>query len=177
MIQGWLKGLSNAKLLLFIGAASLVVAGGMYTAGYLVGSRNEARIQIREVEKRIYVPTIEYQQVQVRNIERERILQDQLQDSQRLAGQLRARLDAVPVNSCPVSGDAVGVLNEAINAGNPQAGAPGVPAGTTTTVTDLTDWSLTAINQYNDVSTRYNALIDWVEDELIDDQRTTDNRQ
>ena len=164
--------LSDWQLYAIAGGLSLALIGGSFAAGYLIGGRNEARIQIKEVEKRIYVPTKEIQEVQVRNVERERELQASLAQSQQVVTKLQARLNAVPDNPCVVDSGAVGVLNEAITNGS-AANPPGVPAGSTTTVTDLTDWSLTAIAQYNDVSTRYNALIDWVEDELIKPQTAT----
>jgi len=160
------NGLSRYKLYLLAGAAVLAVGAGLYGAGYLVGSRNEARI----VTKTLYVPVKEIQEVQVRNVDRERELAENLQLAVERNKTLQHRLSLVPVNSCPVSPVAVGVLNEAIT-GSPQADPAGIPADSTTTVTDLTDWSLTAIGQYNEVSTRYNALIDWVEEELIEPQR------
>lgn len=165
----WLtNGLNFVKSLpsavyMAIGAAALL--GVAYGGGYLVGSRNEARIQIEKV----YVPVKEIQQVQVRNIERERQLQTELDRQERTTARLRDQLSRIPVNDCPVDAAAIGVLNEAIT-GSPEADPAGVPVGEATTVTDLTDWSLSAIVQYNEVSTRYNALIDWVEDELIEPQ-------
>ena len=158
----FVKGLPNA-VYLAVGAVALL--GVAYGGGYLVGSRNEARIQIEKV----YVPVKEIQEVQVRNIERERQLQEQLRQTSVVVSGLRQRLANVPANSCPVNPDVVGVLNEAIANGAP-ADPAGVTAGTATTVTQLTNWSLDAIVQYNDVATRYNALIDWVEDELIEPQ-------
>lgn len=173
MVSDFLKGLSNGKLYLIFAALSLSLIAGSFGAGYLVGGRNEARVQIKEVEKRIYVPVKEIQEVQVRNVERERELQAALQQSQVVVSGLRQRLEHVPVNTCPVSPSAVGVLNEAIT-GTPQADPAGVVPDQGTTVTDLTNWSLTAIAQYNDLATRHNALVDWVDDELIEPQQNLD---
>jgi len=158
----FVKGLPNV-VYLAIGAVALL--GVAYGGGYLVGSRAEARIQVEKV----YVPVKEIQEVQVRNVQRERELQESLRLAQNRAASLQLRLHNVPANNCAVDPDAVGVLNEAIT-GSPATDPAGVPAGTSTTVTDLTNWSFGAIVQYNDVSTRYNALIDWVEDELIEPQ-------
>lgn len=167
-----LKVFNSARGLAIAAGVGLVLLGSSFGAGYVLGGRNEARIQIKEVEKRVYVPVKEIQQVQVRNVERERDLQERLQQAQANANRLQDRLSRLPVNFCPVSNDAVGVLNEAIANGS-TSGAPGQPAGETSTVTtsDLQRWSLNATVQYNDVSTRYNELIDWVEDELIKPQQ------
>lgn len=169
----WLSGLSNARLYLIFAALSLSLIAGSFGAGYLVGGRNEARVQIKEVEKRIYVPVKEIQEVQVRNVEREKVLQQNLELADRNIANLQRRLDSRPVNTCPVDRTAVGVLNEAIT-GTPQADPTGVDADQGTTVTDLTNWSLTAIAQYNDLATRHNALVDWVDDELIKPQSRAD---
>ena len=159
------KFLSGYKMYLLAGVAAV----GLYGSGYLVGSRNEARIQIKEVEKRVMVPVVEYKEVQVRNVQRERDLAAQLAVSQKLVMDQRTRLNALPVNSCPISGDVVGLLNEAITGHDVPAHPTGIPTGSadSITATALTSWALDAIAQYNDVSTRYNGLIDWVEEELI----------
>lgn len=163
-MQWLINGLSKYRTYLFVGLAGLVALGGAYGAGYLVGGRNEARVQTVEVTKTVK----EIQYVQVRNIEYERELQKALEQSRATTATLRARLNAVPVNDCPVNPDAVGVLNEAIN---PTANPPSVPAGEGTTVTQLTDWSFDAIQQYNETALRYNKLIDWVEENLVEPQR------
>ena len=158
----WLiNGLNKYRNYFIVGAVSIGLLGASYGAGYLVGGRNEARVVTQEVTKTVK----EIQYVQVRNIEYERELQKALDQSKSNAAALRTRLDARPVNSCPVDAGVVGVLNEAID---PAANPPGVPAGETTTVTQLTDWSFDAIQQYNEVSLRYNKLIDWVKENLID---------
>lgn len=158
----FVKGLPNV-VYMAIGAAALL--GVAYGGGYLVGSRNEARIQIEKV----YVPVQEIQQVQVRNIERERELQETIRTQRISQAALRRELDRLADDNRTLNADAVRLLNEAI-ANGAATDPTGVPADPTTTVTDLTDWAFDAIVQYNDVSTRYNALIDWVEDELIEQQ-------
>ena len=166
------KGLSNAKLIAFIGVASLLCIAGSFGGGYLVGSRNEARIQTREVLKTVYVPVKEIQEVQVRNVERERVLEAQLASTRLANREIRAQLDLVAADNRHLDARVVSLLNEAIAPTDPSTDPTGVPAGSTTTVTDLTDWAFDATVQYNDTSARYNALIDWVEEELIEPQRT-----
>ena len=155
------NGLNKHRTYLIVGAIGVGLLGASYGSGYLVGGRAEARKANQSVTQTVK----EIQYVQVRNIEYERELQTALDKSRSNAAALRARLDSRPINSCPVDADVVGVLNEAID---PTANPAGVPAGETTTVTQLTDWSFDAIQQYNEVSLRYNKLIDWVEENLID---------
>jgi len=169
MITKWLGTLSSGKLYLLAAGLSLVCIAGAFGAGYLLGGRQEARYQTKEIVKTVYVPFKEIQEVQVRNVERERELQASLGQNQVLVDSLRKRLALVSTNLCPVAPDAVGVLNEAIT-GTPEANPTGVDADQGTTVTDLTDWSLTVISQYNELRTRHNALVDWVDEELIEPQ-------
>lgn len=161
-ILSFVKGLPSV-VYMAIGAAALL--GVAYGGGYLVGSRNEARIQIEKV----YVPVKEIQEVQVRNVERERELQETIRTQRISQAALRRELGRLADDNRTLNRDAVRLLNEAI-ANGAATDPAGVPAGTTTTVTQLTDWSFDAIVQYNDVATRYNALIDWVEEELIEPQ-------
>lgn len=154
----------------YVAIAAVAVLSASFGAGYLTGGRNEARIQIKEVEKRVYVPVKEIQQVQVRNIERERLLETRLAAANVANQSVRAQLDLVAADNRNLNSRVVSLLNQTIT-GDPATDPTGVPAGSTTTVTDLTDWAFDATVQYNDVSTRYNALIDWVDEELIQPQR------
>lgn len=162
----FVKGLPSA-VYMAIGAVALL--GVAYGGGYLVGSRNEARIQIEKV----YVPVKEIQQVQVRNIERERQLEETIRTQRISQAALRGQLDRLADDNRTLNADAVRLLNEAI-ANGAATDPTGVPAGEATTVTDFTNWAFDATVRYNDVSTRYNALIDWVEEELIEPERNTD---
>jgi len=155
------NGLTKYRAYLVVGAIGLCTVGAAYGTGYLVGQRNEARIETREVTKTVK----EIQYVQVRNIEYERELQQELDRSRTQAADIKKRLSERPVNNCPVDAGVVGVLNEAIN---PTTNPTSVPDGSTTTVTQLTDWSFDAIQQYNETALRYNKLIDWVEENLVD---------
>lgn len=178
----WLRnGLNFVKGLptnVYIALAAVALMAGSFGAGYLVGGRNEARIQIREVEKRIYVPVKEIQEVQVRNIERERQYQQQRDVARQEAARLREALQAVPDPSRDVTLDSrtVQLLNEAIANGAP-AGPSGEPfsEGQTVAVADLIDWAAVAIEQYNGTATQLNSLIDWVQEELIDPQAANQN--
>lgn len=169
-----LSTLSNAKLTAFIGVAAALCIAGSFGGGYLVGSRNEARIQTREVLKTVYVPVREIQEVQVRNVERERVLEAQLATTRLANREIRERLDLVAADNHNLNARVVGLLNEAITGTSPPTDPTSVPAGSTTTVTDLTDWAFDATVQYNELAIKHNALIDWIEEELIEPQRTGD---
>jgi hypothetical protein len=170
----FLKGLPTN---VYLGLAAVALLAASFGTGYLVGSRNEARIQIERVEERVYVPVKEIQEVQVRNVERERQYQQQRDVARQEAARLREALQAVPDSSRTVTLDSrtVQLLNEAIANGAP-ASPTGEPPreGATIAVSDLIDWAARATEQYNGTATQLNELIDWVEDELIEPQRTGD---
>lgn len=172
MLQAFAK-FSNLQLYAIAGGLSLALIGGSFAAGYLIGGRNEARIQIKEVEKRIYVPTKEIQEVQVRNVEREKQLAQQLQESRLEAQSIRNQLANRPVsNPFPIDPVNVGLLNEAIANGAP-SGPTGVSVdqGATVATRDLELWAVDAATQYNELAARHNALVDWVDRELIQPQQ------
>lgn len=168
---GKFGGLRNT---LIIAAVLVATHTSFGVGGYLMGQRNESRAQVETITKTIYVPVKEIQEVQVRNVERERELQEQLSQSRSTAQSLRNQLANRPVPSdCTVVDPVnVGLLNEAIDNGAPPSSA-GVSVSEAGTVTprDLELWAVDAAAQYNEVSARYNALIDWVEEELIEPQR------
>lgn len=168
-----LKALSNWQMYAIAGGLSLALIGGSFAAGYLIGGRNEARIQIKEVEKRVYVPTKEIQEVQVRNVKLEQELAKQLQASRTEAQSIRNQLANRPASdSCTIDPANVSLLNQAIANGAP-SGPAGVSAdqGTTVACRDLELWAADAATQYNEVATRNNALVDWVDRELIQPQQ------
>lgn len=162
---------------LLIALVSLGALGLSFGSGYLVGGRNEVRLQIKEVEKRIYVPVKEIQEVQVRNVQREQQLQEQLETTRLAAQSLRSQLANRPVDgTCPTLDPVnVGLLNEAITNGAPSDPASVAPdQGQTAAVRDLELWAADAAAQYNELATRHNGLVDWVQEELIEPQRTGD---
>lgn len=170
LLQGIPKGV-------YLGLLATAVVAMSFGGGYLYGGRNEARIQIKEVEKRIYVPVKEIQEVQVRNVERERVYQQQAEVARREAADLRrqmANLPSIGSTDC-LPDDAVRLLNETIANGAPP-NPPGFVAGSSDCVAprDVVLWAADAATEYNAVGTRYNELIDWVEEELIEPQRTGD---
>lgn len=166
-----LKGLSNVQLYATVAGLSLLLLAGSFGGGYLLGARNESRHQVKEVTKTVYVPVREIQEVQVRNVERETKLQTDLTTASGRIRRLEKELASIPRDDRTIDQRVTGVLNEAITGGTP-ADPASVNADQSTTVTDLTDWALTAIAQYNELATRHNGLVDWVEDELIEPQRT-----
>lgn len=170
----FLAKLSNWQLYALAAGLSLAVIGGSFAGGYLIGSRNEARIQIKEVEKRIYVPTKEIQEVQVRNVQREQELAKQLQATRLEAQSIRNQLANRPVvDTCSLDPVNVGLLNQAIANGAP-SGPTGVTPdqGATAATRDLELWAVDAAAQYNELAARHNGLVDWVQEELIEPQRT-----
>lgn len=166
----FLKGVPKSGYIAIAAVAGLSIAFG---AGYLTGGRNEARIQIEQVEKLTYVPVKEIQEVQIRNVERERIYQQERDVARQEAARLRQALSDVPDPSRDITLDSrtVELLNEAIANGAPTSptGEPFSP-GETIAVADLIDWSARAIEQYNGTAAQLNALIAWVQEELIDPQ-------
>jgi hypothetical protein len=171
VFDSFFKGLSNARLTAFIGIAAALCIAGSFGGGYLVGSRNEARIQTREVLKTVYVPVKEIQEVQVRNVERERELQAEVVRNQQLVSTLRNDLRELAVDNRTLDARVVSLLNEAIAPTDLTTDPTGVPVDPSTTITQYSNWGLDVIEQYNDTSVRYNALIDWVEEELIEPQQ------
>lgn len=147
-------------------AASL---GAAFGGGYLLGGRQEARIQIKEVEKKVteYVEVV--REVQVRNYEVEKRLAGDLQRSRQLASTLQDRLDNLPVpDGCSVNLDVVRVFNEAV-ADHPGADPSSVPDAEVNppSVRDVDRHHLTAIARYNELALKHDTLVDWIEREIV----------
>lgn len=149
-----------------LGVAAL---GAAFGAGYLLGGRQEARIQIKEVEKKVteYVEVV--REVQVRNYEVERELQERLRRSAQVAASLQDRLDNITYpDTCTPNLDVVRVLNEAVadHPGTDAASIPDAEIGALT-VRDVDRHHLEVIARYNHLALRHDTLVDWVERELI----------
>ena len=172
-LKNGIKSLGNSRTYLILGGTALVLALSSFGGGYLVGQRNESRRTTEEIVKTVYVPVKEIQEVQVRNVEYERKLQEQLQANRVEAQSLRNQLASRPVDrTCTLDPVNVGLLNEAIANGAP-ASAPSVPVdqSTTAALRDLELWAVDAAAQYNELATRHNSLVDWVDRELIQPQQ------
>ena len=106
--------------------AGLAIAGGSFGAGYLVGGRNEARIQIKEVEKEVEVIVERVREVQVRNVEVERKLQQDLAAARLSNSALQSRLDQYRPVDCDLDPSVVRLYNEAVS-GHPRADPARIP--------------------------------------------------
>lgn len=164
-MQWPLSGVNQIVAAVVVG---LAIVGGSFGAGYLVGGRNEARIQIKEVEKRIEIPVERIREVQVRNVEVERKLMADLAMARSTVGNLQARLDQYRPIDCDLDPAVVRLYNEAVS-NHPSADPARVPDSevNTPSVRDVERWTINTIGQYNDLSIKHDALVNWVEKELV----------
>lgn len=152
---------------------STVEVEGSFGGGYLLGGRQEARIQIVEKEKKVIEYVDRIREVQVRNYEVEKQLQERVRLANERTSTLQSRLDSIVYPDCAaVNYDVVRVFNEAV-ADHPGADASNVPDPEVTGVTlrDVDKHHLEAIARYNALSLRHDALVDWVEREIINGSR------
>lgn len=168
-----LKSLSNFQLLAVAGVLSLACIAGSFGAGYLYGARQEARHQVKEITKTVYVPVQEIKEVQVRNVQTERRLAEELKAISLEAESLRNELANRPNDpACTVDPVNVRLLNAQIANGAPP-GSPGQPVSETGTVTcrDLELWADGAATRYNRIAKQLTELIEWSDRELIQPQQ------
>lgn len=174
-------GLRKTVLIGVLWALSL---GAAYAGGYLVGQRNLAVEQgverVKEVIRWQEKEKIRRVEVKVRDVERERVLQSQLDNVRAERDQLKDVLNAKPDLDPTVFlrlGD-VRLLNDGATPGY----LGGVPdparvaayqeqAPSATSLRTFVGTELDIRSQYNELALRCDTLVDWVQRELIDAQK------
>lgn len=184
-----------------IGAALLAFThAGAFGFGVLHAERGHAKQAVAEAQADVRtaqnetVAVIEHNngqaaeriEVKVRDLARERQLADQLQQARQERDALQEILYASPdpAPDCRVSVGDLRLLNNAATAGRSDAdGGTSDPAfvaaaqeqtPSTVSCRDLVSGEIDVRVQYNELATRHDALVDWIEQELIEPQIAVD---
>ena len=181
--MGLLGLLSPIKTKLIAGIAVLAALGLIFGTGYAVGQRNyaakESKAQQKEVVKFIEREREKRVEVKIRDVARERELNNKVEALTKQRDQLKEILSEKPGPDSNVRlrvGDvrllndaATGAVNDGVS--DPaRIAAYQEQAPSSITLRRYNETELQLRFQYNELAARHDKLVDWVQTELIDSQ-------